>query len=82
MPSMAASAQPPGLPPPFTANEPYHFDLGTTNGAGMMALMPGEMEIDWSLAVQPTLFDDSILSQHDWAASVGLAGGWQNWPPQ
>ncbi|GAA5987946.1 hypothetical protein JCM10908_007281 [Rhodotorula pacifica] len=71
----------PSLLPPLAGsdqNTPYPFDV-SANGAGMMALMPGEMEIDWSLAVQPTLFDDSILSQHDWAASIGLAGGWQNW---
>ncbi|BGP57068.1 hypothetical protein JCM8202v2_004706 [Rhodotorula sphaerocarpa] len=58
----------------------YNYNLPPPQyGDASAALMPGEMEIDWSLAVQPTLFDDSILSQHDWAASVGLAGGWQNW---
>lgn len=58
----------------------YNYNLPPPHhGDASAALMPGEMEIDWSLAVQPTLFDDSILSQHDWAASVGLAGGWQNW---
>ncbi|KWU42446.1 hypothetical protein RHOSPDRAFT_36054 [Rhodotorula sp. JG-1b] len=78
-----ATAAPPQPPPLAGSNlgDLYHFDL-SVNGAGTMALMPGEMEIDWSLAVQPTLFDDSILSQHDWAASVGLAGGWQNWSQQ
>lgn len=65
--------------PPLTSGL-YNYNLPPPQyGDASAALMPGEMEIDWSLAVQPTLFDDSILSQHDWAASVGLAGGWQNW---
>lgn len=78
--SSSSFSLPPNPPPGPSQQAPdlYPYNFPPQDG-GMTALMPGEMEIDWSIAVQPTLFDDSILSQHDWAASVGLAGGWQNW---
>ncbi|TNY20680.1 hypothetical protein DMC30DRAFT_416725 [Rhodotorula diobovata] len=44
-------------------------------GAATAALMPGEMEIDWSLAIPPSLFDDSLMMQHDWTATANWLDG-------
>ncbi|GAA5854849.1 hypothetical protein JCM9279_005537 [Rhodotorula babjevae] len=44
-------------------------------GAPTAALMPGEMEIDWSLAIPPSLFDDSLIMQHDWTATANWLDG-------
>ncbi|GAA6049725.1 hypothetical protein JCM3770_004428 [Rhodotorula araucariae] len=49
---------------------------GGAAGAGATAaLMPGEMEIDWSLAIPPSLFDDTLMMQHDWTATANWLDG-------
>lgn len=63
------------------------FSLGGSNaflgghgagGTGTAALLPGEMEIDWSAQLPPSLFDDpAVLLNHDWTATVG--GGLTSW---
>ncbi|BGP40750.1 hypothetical protein JCM10449v2_004715 [Rhodotorula kratochvilovae] len=48
---------------------------GGGGGGATAALMPGEMEIDWSLAIPPSLFDDTLMMQHDWTATANWLDG-------
>ncbi|BGP25338.1 hypothetical protein JCM10295v2_004261 [Rhodotorula toruloides] len=67
---------PVGTNPSSVPQTPFSALGLSSNGAGNagMALMPGEMDIDWSIAMP--LFDDSLLSQHDWMATVGNPPNW------
>ncbi|GAA6002942.1 hypothetical protein JCM10207_001911 [Rhodosporidiobolus poonsookiae] len=54
------------------------FTPSATGGAGAAALLPGEMEIDWSsLAVPQSLLDDpGVLLNHDWTGTLGSLPNW------
>ena len=71
-----ATTTPNGTSPlsPSSAGAPGAAAAGPF-GAPTAALMPGEMEIDWSLAIPPSLFDDSLIMQHDWTATANWLDG-------
>ncbi|KPV77603.1 uncharacterized protein RHOBADRAFT_51436 [Rhodotorula graminis WP1] len=72
-----ASTTPNGTSPlsPSSAGAPGQAAAAPPFGAPTAALMPGEMEIDWSLAIPPSLFDDSLIMQHDWTATANWLDG-------
>ncbi|GAA5891018.1 hypothetical protein JCM5296_007351 [Sporobolomyces johnsonii] len=56
---------------PTTAAFPTAPTAVAGQGGGTAALLPGEMEIDWNIAVPPSLFDSSdILLTTDWTANL------------
>ncbi|GAA5854092.1 hypothetical protein JCM8547_008222 [Rhodosporidiobolus lusitaniae] len=83
-----ASSSTAGSIPSFAANSPFSLSSasnglltavsapgGVDTGLGTAALLPGE-EIDWSLSLPPSLFDDPGIPNTDWTAGVG---GLPNW---
>ncbi|GAA6032620.1 hypothetical protein JCM8097_004842 [Rhodosporidiobolus ruineniae] len=75
----ATSLAPASFPPPVSAANgipgvPFQ-PLGAATGTA--ALLPGELDYNWDLAVPPSLFDDpGVLLTHDWTATVGGIGNW------
>ncbi|GAA6004241.1 uncharacterized protein JCM10292_007306 [Rhodotorula paludigena] len=64
----------PGFSPGGMPGLPGAAGVGIGTG-GTAALMPGELEFDWSLAIPPSLFDDSFLAGHDWTATANWLDG-------